>query len=647
MGVRVARSSNCHWVACCALIYLIAIAAPSTAYAAPTLTSISPTAIKPGMTMTLTGSGFGATQGSGSVTFSAPGDTQSASSFSSWSNTQIVLTVPNSIVPGTVTVTQSGTSNGLAYTTIAPMLTGISPTSVKPGTTMTLTGSGFGATRGVGGVTFSAPGDTQGASNFSSWSDTQIVLTVPNSIVPGTITVSQNGVSSSGLAYTTIAPTLTSISPTAIKPGMTMTLTGSGFGATRGVGGVTFSAPGDTQGASTFITWSDTQIVLTVPNSIVPGTITVSQNGVPSNGLAYTTIAPTLTSISPTAIEPGMTMTLTGSGFGPGQSVGSVTFSAPGDTQGASAFISWSDTQIVLTVPNLIVSGTITITQNGATSNGVAYTTIAPTLTGISPAAIKPGTTVTLTGSGFGATRGVGQVTFSAPGDTQGASTFSSWSDTQIVLTAPNSIVPGTITVSQNGVPSNGIAYTTIAPTLTSISPAAIKPGTTMTLTGSGFGATRGVGQVTFSAPGDTQGASTFSSWSDTQIVLTVPNSIVPGTITVSQNGLPSNGLAYTTIAATLTSISPTAIKPGTTMTLTGSGFGATRGVGQVTFSAPGDTQGASSFSSWSDTQIVLTAPNSIVAGTITVSQNGEASNGLAYTTIAPTLTSIDRKSVV
>ena len=164
----------------------------------------------------------------------------------------------------------------------APTLTSISPTSIKPGIAMTLTGSGFGTAQGA--VTFSAPGDTQGASSFTSWSNTQIVLTVPNSIVPGTVTVTVSGATSNGIAYTTIAPTLTSISPTSVKPGLRMTLSGSGFGATRGVGSVTFSAPGDTQGASTFLTWSDTQIVLTVPNSIAPGTITVSQNGVASNG---------------------------------------------------------------------------------------------------------------------------------------------------------------------------------------------------------------------------------------------------------------------------------------------------------------------------------------------------------------------------
>jgi IPT/TIG domain-containing protein len=158
----------------------------------------------------------------------------------------------------------------------------------------------------------------------------------------------------SSLAYA--VPTLTSISPTSVIPGMTMTLTGSGFGATRGSGSVTFFAPGDTVGVSNYISWSDTQIVVTVPNRILPGVVYVTHNGTSSGQIAYTTIAPTLTSISPTAIKPGITMTLTGSGFGPTQGVGSVTFFAPGDTVGARSFTSWSDTQIVLTVPSLVAA---------------------------------------------------------------------------------------------------------------------------------------------------------------------------------------------------------------------------------------------------------------------------------------------------
>ena len=155
MEAQPARGSKLWMVAVYVSTCLLFVAGAAIANAAPTLTSISPTAVKPGMTMTLTGSGFGATQSS--ATFSANGDTQGVTSFMSWSDTQIVLTVPNAIVPGTVTVTVAGVqSNGIAYTTIAPTLTSISPGAVKPGTTMTLTGSGFGLTRGVGGATFSA-----------------------------------------------------------------------------------------------------------------------------------------------------------------------------------------------------------------------------------------------------------------------------------------------------------------------------------------------------------------------------------------------------------------------------------------------------------------------------------------------------------
>src|SRR5229473_957558 len=96
-------------------------------------------------------------------------------------------------------------------------------------------------------------------------------------------------------------PTLNSISPTAIVPGMQLTLTGSGFGAIQG--GVTFSW-GSSVGASSFTSWSDTQIVLTVPNGISPGTVTVVRNGAASNAVAYTVIPATLNSISPTALSP-------------------------------------------------------------------------------------------------------------------------------------------------------------------------------------------------------------------------------------------------------------------------------------------------------------------------------------------------------
>ncbi len=59
--------------------------------------------------------------------------------------------------------------------------------------------------------------------------------------------------------------------------------------------------------------WSDTQIVLTVPANVIAGTLKMQNgNAAESNGIAYTIVPPVLTSISPTSIATGMQVTLTG-----------------------------------------------------------------------------------------------------------------------------------------------------------------------------------------------------------------------------------------------------------------------------------------------------------------------------------------------
>ena len=141
------------------------------------------------------------------------------------------------------------------------------------------------------------------------------------------------------------APVLTSMSPTVWAPGMQVTLTGTGFGA---------SANGSSGGVyvggyyPTIVSWSDTQVVFTVPSGIGPGNVLVYQNYLNSNTLSYTMVAPVLTSMSPTVWAPGMQVTLTGTGFGA---------SANGSSGGVyvggyyPTIVSWSDTQVVFTVP--------------------------------------------------------------------------------------------------------------------------------------------------------------------------------------------------------------------------------------------------------------------------------------------------------
>lgn len=90
----------------------------------------------------------------------------------------------------------------------APHLSAILPTAVSPGTQMTLTGSGFGATQGSGAVYFGGP-----YSSVASWSDTKVVVTVPTGIAPDSVLIVKNNVNSNALAYTVIPATPTSILP--------------------------------------------------------------------------------------------------------------------------------------------------------------------------------------------------------------------------------------------------------------------------------------------------------------------------------------------------------------------------------------------------------------------------------------------------
>src|SRR5450755_891225 len=164
----------------------------------------------------------------------------------------------------------------------------------------------------------------------------------------------------------------------------------------------------------------------------------------------------------------------------------------------------------------------------------------APQLTSISPTSVLPGTQVTLTGSGFGATQ---TANGGVACNNMNAASIVSWSNTQVVATGAAGTLNGNAYVTQNGVRSNGVNFTMTPPTLTSISPTSVLPGTQVTLTGSGFGATQTAnGGVTF----NNRNAASIVSWSNTQVVATVAAGTLGGPAFVIQNGTRSNGVTFT-----------------------------------------------------------------------------------------------------
>lgn len=160
----------------------------------PHIDTISPTSGPVGTPVTINGSGFGAPQGTSTVTFGGP----VPASASSWSATQIVAAVPQGATTGNVIVTVNNTaSNGVPFTLVQSVSVSVSPASVTlaPGGTQAFTAT-------VTGTSNTAV--TWGASGGSITSGG--VYTAPST--PGTYIVgatSQADATKSGRATVTVS----------------------------------------------------------------------------------------------------------------------------------------------------------------------------------------------------------------------------------------------------------------------------------------------------------------------------------------------------------------------------------------------------------------------------------------------------------
>jgi len=85
----------------------------------PSISALTPTGAAVGASVAITGTGFGATQGSSTVTFNGVAATPT-----SWSDTGIAVPVPSGATMGYVVVTVGGAaSNGVIFAVATPNLT--------------------------------------------------------------------------------------------------------------------------------------------------------------------------------------------------------------------------------------------------------------------------------------------------------------------------------------------------------------------------------------------------------------------------------------------------------------------------------------------------------------------------------------------
>jgi YD repeat-containing protein len=280
-----------------------------TVSAAPVITSLSPTSGPIATPVTITGSNFGATQGSSTVKFNGTTATPTT-----WSATSIVAPVPTGATTGPVIVTVGGSaSNGVNFNVTAPVgyiydslgrliavidtagdtaiynydavgnvlsidrrsssLTSIIefiPKSGPIGTTVTLQGTAYSPTPSQNTVTFNGTAATVTTATANS-----LTATVPAGATSGLINVTTPaGSAASSVAFNVTgavgAPTITNFTPTVGTVGAAVTITGTNFDATATNQIVRFN------GAITNVTSStSTTINTTVPTGTGSGHISV------------------------------------------------------------------------------------------------------------------------------------------------------------------------------------------------------------------------------------------------------------------------------------------------------------------------------------------------------------------------------------
>jgi YD repeat-containing protein len=585
----------------------------------PAITSLSPASGPIGASVSVSGSNFGATQGSSAINFNGV-----PAAPTSWSATSIIVPVPAGATTGNVIVTVGGLdSNGASFTVVTqPHISSVAPNPAAIGASVTITGANFGVTQSISSVTFNGA-----AASPVSWSPTTIVTPVPTGATTGNIVVTVGGQASNGFSFTVTnpAPGISSLSPTSGAVGTPITISGSNFGATQGASAVSFNGA-----AATPTSWSSTSIVAPVPTGATTGYVVVTVNSQASNSVCFalTASAPCLNSLSPASGSVGTSVTISGINFGATQGTSSVTFNGT-----AATVSSWSSTSVVAAVPSGASSGNVVVTVGGAASVGLPFAVPAPNVSNLTPDSGRVGVSVTITGANFGSTQGSSTVTFNGT-----RATPTSWSNTSIVAPVPAGATSGPVVVAVGTQSSSGVTFTiTAAANISSVTPASGPVNTTVTVAGVGFGSPQGAGTIKFNGT-----PATPFSWSDTSISAPVPAGATTGSVVVTAGGLGSNSVAFTVVPPpSITSISPTTAAPGTSITISGSNFGTSQGSSAVTFNGIPATATA-----WSATSVTATVPNAVSTGPVIVTVSRQASNGVTFTatvngTLSGTVTNV------
>jgi len=267
----------------------------------------------------------------------------------------------------------------------------------------------------------------------------------------------EEGYPSAEAGWTVHGHTVGTLDPLEAYWGDDVTISGDTFGEyDDATDSVAFPAVGGGQVTGAIQTWTDTEIVVTVPDNAVSGPLSVIIDvTIAQTDDDLTILNPIIESINPEQGFVEQDLTISGLNFGATQAASTV-FIGADDV--STAVTSWTDSEIVLTVPAAVAGGDVQVTVDGHYSNTVLFTS-RPGILSVNPASAQEGEPLVLSGRHF--TADEGQLLL----DATDALIVTDWNDTNITATVAGAVGEHTLVVMTSaGVPSNTVSFTIVEP---------------------------------------------------------------------------------------------------------------------------------------------------------------------------------------
>lgn len=326
----------------------------------------------------------------------ANGATMDAENFKSQTRYQIQLVIPAEAGEGRFQISDGNNymySEG-ALSINAPEIdanNAIGKSLIKAGETEVLRGTSLDQIASI-----ELNGATVEAADFKSQTASEITFIISSKVADGEITaVTKSGIRISFGEITTVVPSQLVATPSPIKNGEEITISGKDMDLITGI-----AFPNAKESKLNKV--ETTKVTSTVPEDAQEGDITLSLDNGKTVTVAYTLVKPTVTSCTPAAITAGEKTIIKGTDL---DLVKSVTF--PGDVeQTVEKFAAQNANAIAVTVPAACAGTGFKLNlKNGTTIEEKDKLSIKaatdPAIASITPGEATAGSTITITGKNF------------------------------------------------------------------------------------------------------------------------------------------------------------------------------------------------------------------------------------------------------